>query len=321
MKVLHITPNYPTPEYPIFGIFVKEQIESLRKLGIECEVMYLDGKGRGFREYICYVPRLWWKVAHGHYDILHCHHALALIILMITGWPFFKKVVLSYQNDPEKEWGGLVFKIFYPFVSKFIVKNRSDYLRYSKVTYLPNGVNPDLFHPMDKMKCRLLLGLNPNKHYVLYMDSNKGVRTQKRKDRFDEVIRILNDDYGYHGKIECIALRNTPREKIPLYMNAIDLHLITSDYEGSPNSVKECICCNTPVVSTDVGNVKEMIGDIEGAYVTRTFEARELAECVNLVLSFKKSFEGREKFLSKGYKMERVAQEIGNIYNKIVSPN
>ena len=34
MKVLHITTNYPTPEYPIFGIFVKEQVDSLQKLGL-----------------------------------------------------------------------------------------------------------------------------------------------------------------------------------------------------------------------------------------------------------------------------------------------
>ena len=34
MKVLHVTTNYPTPDYPIFGIFVKEQVESLQKLGL-----------------------------------------------------------------------------------------------------------------------------------------------------------------------------------------------------------------------------------------------------------------------------------------------
>lgn len=314
MKILHVTTNYPTPEYPIFGIFVKEQVESLQKIGVDCDVFYCDGKNRGFKQYITYVPKLWWRILCGHFDVLHCHHALSLIILCMTGWPFFKKVVLSYQNDPTREWGDKVFKFFNLFVNKFIVKNRSEYLKYPKMVYLPNGCNEDFFRPMDKLECRKKLGLDAEKYYVLYMDSNKGVRTQKRKDRFDEVIRMLNEDYGYNGKVETIALRNTPREKIPLYMNAIDLHMISSDFEGSPNSVKECMCCNTPVVSTDVGNVKEMIGDISGAYVTTTFDASELAECVNKVLGTKKPFDGREFFLAKGYGMNVVAEKLKSIY-------
>lgn len=318
MRILHITTNYPTKDFPIFGIFVKEQVESLQKLDVECDVFYCDGKKRGFKQYITYVPKLWWKVLSGHYDILHCHHALSLIILTMTGWPFFKKTVLSYQNDPDREWGGTMFKFFNLFVNKFIVKNRSGYLKYPKMIYLPNGCNQNFFRPMDKLECRKKLGLDDEKKYILYMDSNKGVRTQKRKDRFDEVIRLLNEDYGYNGKVECIALRNTSREQIPLYMNAIDIHLISSDFEGSPNSVKECMCCNTPVVSTDVGNVREMIGDIEGAFVTKSFEARELANCVDEVLKTDKSFNGRDVFLAKGYGMTAVAEKIKEMYNDLL---
>lgn len=318
MRVLHITTNYPTPEFPIFGIFVKEQVDSLQKIDIDCEVFYCDGKNRGFKQYITYVPRLWWKILRGHYDVLHCHHALSLIILCMTGWPFFKKTVLSYQNDPDKEWGGKMFRFFNLFVNRFIVKNRSEYLKYPKMIYLPNGCNQDFFYPMDKKECRNKLGLGADKYYVLYMDSNKGVRTQKRKDRFDEVIRILNEEYGYNGKVEIIALRNTPREQIPLYMNAIDLHMISSDFEGSPNSVKECMCCNTPVVSTPVGNVSEMIGDIPGTYVTKTFEAKELAECVDKIIRSEKPFESRDLFLAKGYGMASVAEKLKSLYDLIL---
>ena len=317
MKVLHITTNYPTPEFPIFGIFVKEQIESLQKIGVDCEVFYCDGKNKGFKQYITYVPHLWWKILHGHYDVLHCHHALSLIILCMTGWPFVKKTVLSYQNDPTREWGDKVFRFFNIFVNKFIVKNKSEYLKYPKMIYLPNGCNQDFFRPMDKQECRSKLGLDKDKCYVLYMDSNKGIRTQKRKDRFDEVIRMLNEEYGYNGKVETIALRNTSRELIPLYMNAIDLHMISSDFEGSPNSVKECMCCNTPVVSTPVGNVQEMIGDIPGAYVTETFETKELAECVERVLKSTLPFEGRNRFLAKGYGMSAVAERIKELYENL----
>ena len=118
MKILHVTTNYPTPEYPIFGIFVKEQVESLRKIGIDCDVFYCDGKGRGFKQYITYLPKLWWKSMFGGYDIIHCHHALSAVLLTMTGASLFKKVVLSYQNDPSNEWGDKMY----------ILSTRSSYI-------------------------------------------------------------------------------------------------------------------------------------------------------------------------------------------------
>lgn len=317
MKILHITTNYPTPEYPIFGIFVKEQVESLRALGeCECDVFYCNGEGRGLRKHITYIPKLWWKILRGHYDVIHCHHVISAMILSLTGWAFFKKCILSYQNDPDREWGGKVFRILNVYFNRFIVKNQSPYLRFKKVTYLPNGCNADFFHQMDKFECREKLGLLQDKIYTMYMDSNKGVRTQKRKDRYDETLKILHDQYGYTN-IASVELRNTPREFIPLYINACDLHLMSSDFEGSPNSVKECMCCNTPVVSTPVGNVLEMIGDIDGTYVTKSFTAEELAECVDKVLRSDKPFEGRTKFLAKGYGMETVAEKLIELYKSL----
>lgn len=317
MRVLHITTNYPTKEFPIFGIFVKEQIDSLQLLGIQNEVFYCDGQNKGFKKYITYIPKIWWKILTNKYDIIHCHHALSAIILCLTGWPLFTRCILSYQNDPDNEWGHKCFLLLNLIFRKFIVKNNSEYLKYPKVTYLPNGCNEDFFRPMDMMECRRKLGLDENGIYVMYMDSNKGIRTQKRKDRYDDTLKILKTKYGYDNIIS-IELRNTCRELIPLYINACNLHLMSSDFEGSPNSVKECMCCNTPVVSTNVGNVKEMIGDIQGCYISDEFTAENLAILANEVLSSKDKFNGRQKFLDKGYGMSNVAIKLQTIYNSIL---
>ena len=317
MKILHVTTNYPTPEYPIFGIFLKEQVESLQKIGIDCDVFYCDGQNKGFRKYITYVPSLWRRALFGGYDIIHCHHALSAIILWMTGAPLIKKVVLSYQNDPTREWGDKVFRFFNVFFKAFILKNNSKhYLKYPKMHYLPNGCNQDLFKPMDKQDCRKKLDWKQNKNYIIYMDSNKGVRTQKRRDRFEETIDILRGQYGYD--VEMVVMRNVRRELIPIYLNAADLHLISSDFEGSPNSVKECMCCNTPVVSTNVGNVEEMIGDIDGSYVVNDFTAQALAEACDKVLKSTIPFKGRDKFLDKGYGMVTVAEKLRDIYLSIM---
>lgn len=126
---------------------------------------------------------------------------------------------------------------------------------------------------------------------------------------------MLNSKYGWNA--EEVVMRNVDRPLVPLYLNAANMHLISSDFEGSPNSVKECMCCNTPVVSTPVGNVEEMIGDIDGAIVTTGFTAEELAEACDKVLRSRVPFEGREKFLSKGYGMATVAEKLKTLYCSI----
>lgn len=314
MRILHITTNYPTPDYPIFGIFVKEQVESLQQLGVDCDVLYCDRKGRGTWMYLTYIPRIWWRTLRGHYDVIHCHHVLSALLCLCTLWPLFKKCVVSYQNDPTREWKVNCFGLIHACFNRIIIKNTSPYLERSKTVYLPNGCNSDFFHPMDRMTCREQLGLDKEAVYVLYMDSNKWGRTQKRKDRFDATLELLRKDFPH---IQALELYNTPREQIPVYMNACNLHLISSDFEGSPNSVKECLCCNVPVVSTDVGNVREMIGDIPGCMVVADFTVKSLAKAVEGVLTEKDAFIGREKFLSRGYAIGDVANKLVKIYNSL----
>ena len=317
MKVLHITTNYPTAAYPVFGIFVKEQVDSLEQEGVSCDVFFSNGKENGGIQAHKASVGLVRKLLKGnHYDVIHCHHSISGLILLLSGGAFCNKCILSYQNDPIREFGGKwLFRLLYPFFNKIIVKNTSSYLTRKKVVYLPNGTNAEFFHPMDKKECRKKLGWESDRYYVLYFDSNKGTRTQKRHDRYEKVLELLKKDFD---NIISIELTNTPREEIPTYMNACDLHLMTSDFEGSPNSVKECLCCNTPVVCTPVGNVPDMMGDIPGCYVTDGFTAEELAACVKNVLTSDKPFNGRKLFLEKGYDIKIVAKKLKGMYEEII---
>lgn len=316
MKVLHITSNYPTVEHPVFGIFVKEQVESLRNEGVECDVFFSNGKeGGGMKAHRASIKKVRKLLRENHYDVIHCHHSISGLILFLAGGTFGHRCVVSYQNDPTREFGGMkLFRLLYAAFDKVIIKNTTELLNKKKVVYLPNGTNTEFFQPMDRDECREQLGWEKDKHYILYMDSNKGTRTQKRYDRYEAVLKLLKKDID---GIVSVELSNTPREEIPTYMNACDLHLMTSDFEGSPNSVKECLCCNTPVVCTPVGNVPDMMGDIPGCYVTKGFTSEELAECVKKVLTSEEPFNGREAFLAKGYGIETVAKRLKALYESL----
>ena len=325
MKVLQITTNYPTENNPIFGIFMKEQVESLEPLGVENTIFFSNGseshpgiKGGGATVHLKSVFKLQWHLLRHHYDLIHCHSNISGLIFALSGGWLFNKCVLSFQNDPDRYQDAKLFKKLYPFFNRVIVKKPTKYLSRSKVEYLPNGCNTDFFKPLDRDACKKQLGLDAGKDYVLFVDSNTSKkRTQKRKDRFDETLRIVREKYG-HQNVEELVMIGVERDMVPLYMNACKLHLMTSDQEGSPNSIKECIMCNVPIVSTDVGNVREMVTGIDGCYVSDEFSAEELASYVDKVLKSNIPFNGRDTLIKKGYSMNEVAKKLVYIYGNVL---
>jgi glycosyltransferase involved in cell wall biosynthesis len=324
MRVLHVTTNYPTASNPAFGIFMKEQVDSLEPLGIDNTVFFSNGsehnQGKKYGGAIVHLKsvfKLQWHLLTHRYDIIHCHSNIGGLIVACSGAWMFYKCVLSFQNDPDQNGDGKLFKKLYPFFRRIIVKKPTRYLARKKVVYLPNGCNTDFFRPMSQSKCKQVIGLDANKDYILYVDSNTSrKRTQKRKDRFDEVLKKVREDYG-HTNVDELVMIGIRREMVPTYMNACRLHLLTSDEEGSPNSVKESVFCNVPVVTTDVGNVEDMIGDIEGCYVSKSFSTDEIASFVHKVLTATEPFHGRDRLTEKGYDIETVAKKLQNIYNSI----
>ena len=293
MKVLHITNNYPTENHPIYGIFVKEQIESLTDQGICNEVFFINGREKGKTEYIKSVYRLKKFLNNRQYDIIHCHHVLSAFCMILSGQSRRFKTIVSYQNDPSNEHGRYLFRYIKKNCNAIILKNNSSIVDNNTTFYQPNGVNIDFFKPIDKKISLEKLQFIKEKRYVLFVSSNF-VRQQKRHDRFQKVLQILQDKYKFFD-IEEIMLVNTERSIVPYYFNAANIHLLTSDFEGSPNSVKEAMACNVPVVSTNVGNVSELLKGVNGSYVSNSTDPEELAELAYKALTFKGEINSREK--------------------------
>lgn len=325
MKVLQVTTNYPTKSNPILGIFMKEQVESLESLGVDNTIFFSNGtesnvgkQGGGKWVHIRSVFKLSWHLLTHRYDLIHCHSALSGLILLLSGGAFFNKCIISFQNDPDKGGDKKLFRILYPFFNKVIVKKPTSYSSWKKIVYLPNGCNSDFFKPMDREECKKKLGLDSEKRYILYVDSNRSRnRTQKRKDRFDATMDLLRTKYG-HNNIEELVMVGVARNDVPTWMNACDLHLLSSDEEGSPNSVKECLFCGVPVVATNVGNVEDLLESMPACYVSKEFTPQSLAEVANQALVSNSSKEEiRFAVMQKGLDIGSVANKLFAIYKNI----
>lgn len=329
MKVLQITTNYPCKENPIFGIFMKEQVESVEKYGVKNTIFFSNGlkskrKGKYGAKWLHLFSavKLFFHLCTHKYDIIHCHSVISgLIFYYSQGFRFNKRAILSLQNDPTMVGGSdaRYYKFLYPIFKKIIVKihpTNSD----KKIVYLPNGVNTDFFRPLKKDECKRYLNLDPNKRYILFVDSNSGkARTQKRRDRFDKTLEILRNKYG-HTDIEPLVMIGIEREKVPLYINSCDFHLLSSDQEGSPNSVKECMACNIPCVTTPVGNVRDLFNDVNGCYFSENFSSEELAKLCDIVLRQQYRDYLPNCIKEKGLDSDSIAVRLKELYEKIYSP-
>jgi glycosyltransferase involved in cell wall biosynthesis len=110
---------------------------------------------------------------------------------------------------------------------------------------------------------------------------------------------------------------NIEHSQIPFYLNASDVLLLTSKWEGSPNIVKEVIACNIPVVATEVGDIKYLFGDSEGYYYTDPLPDR-LAEKINYILDNELKPEGRQRIINLKLDYDLVAEKLISIYLEIL---
>ena len=76
-----------------------------------------------------------------------------------------------------------------------------------------------------------------------------------------------------------LAQRDTP----PAY-RAGDVFALSSDFDNSPNVVLEAMACGLPIVTTDVGGVREFVADPHGGRVVPPKDAAALAEGLQVYL-------------------------------------
>lgn len=125
-----------------------------------------------------------------------------------------------------------------------------------------DGVDLSLFKPMAREEARRKLGWNQNSKLIFFNLGGRpaGKRLNLAEGAVDHARRSIPD-------VDLVPVSKVDPEKIPLYMNACDCLLLTSDWEGSPTVVKEALACNLPVVSVDVGDVRELVKGVQPSWI------------------------------------------------------
>lgn len=287
MKVLVLTNMYPKEDWPSFGIFVHEQVESLRKEGVEVDVLFVDGWKSKFN-YLRGIFRLWGRLLTHRYDLIHAHYVFSG---MIARTQFLYPVVLTHHGPEFWNWQFIPCRIITPLVDKVILVSQEmdERLKYKKAVVIPCGINFDLFKPMPKEEARRELNLPQEKKLILWVGHH--ARPEKRFDIVKESVALAQKK---DAAIEFVLVSDQPHHRVPLYMNACDVLLLVSDAEGSPMVIKEAMACNLPIVSVPVGDVPQVIGGTDGCYLCSQDPA-DVANKLQLALIHQGRTEGRKK--------------------------
>jgi teichuronic acid biosynthesis glycosyltransferase TuaC len=118
-----------------------------------------------------------------------------------------------------------------------------------------SGVDTRRFRPHDRADARRLRGLPVDGARVIVVANRAADRPGKRISLARAAVARLRD-------VTLEVVDQLPFDEMPLAYASADALLLTSAREGSPNCVKEALACGVPVVSVDVGDVREVLAGL-----------------------------------------------------------
>jgi teichuronic acid biosynthesis glycosyltransferase TuaC len=322
MKVLVATAMYPTEDRPFFGTFVRTQVESLRKIGVDAEPFVLAGRSRKMM-YAQAVPALRRRLERGDVDVVHAHYSyVGAVARMQRRVP----VVLTFHGDDllgtvgadgeTASWSRAVAragKLLASQVDAVIVQTAqmAHILRsVPNVHVLPHEVDLELFAVTPRSEARAQLGLDPDRPYLLFAASpDVAVKRFPLARDAVELVRSAG------AEAELLVVHREPQDRLALYMNACDALVFTSFQEGSPNVIKQAMACNLPIVSTDVGDVAEVIAGTDGCVVVEPTPGA-VAAGLEQVLARGGRTNGRAEV--SHLSCEAVASRLAVLYDEVV---
>ena len=231
-------------------------------------------------------------------------------------------------------------------------EGRLHHTPYTKHTLLPCGVNLTDDQLLSRSEARQALGIADDAQIVLFAGAfdnavkdaplaQEAVMVLKRMisqplegvliSAEPRTIASQNDSSGkllmlssnnnnprFVAELELKELKGFSRVQVNHWMCAANCLLLTSKTEGSPQVIKEAMACGCPIVSVDVGDVAERVSGVEGCYVVRTREPKDIAEALLKAIAHEGKTNGRQRIQEMGLSNEQVAERLMAIYQSLV---
>jgi len=309
MKILFVSSGNTGAVKPV----VYNQAISLKRQDVSID--YFLVKGKGISGYLKNIKPLRRAMRKTNYDVVHAHYSFSAFLASVSG---AQPLLVSLMGSDVKASFMMksAIKIFgWLFNWKRIIVKSDDMrktLKMKNVEVVPNGVNLDVFRPQNKHECRKNLNWASEDKHILFA-ANPNIEA-KNYQLLDSALRLMGSDLPH---VHCLI--GVKPEEVPCWINAADIVVLTSLWEGSPNVIKESMACNKPIVVTNVGDVARIIENIEGCYLT-TFDPLDLKSKLLLALAFSEKYgetKGRNRIAELGLDSVSIAKRIISLYKEV----
>ena len=329
MRVLAITNMYPTAAFPGRGVFVHEQIQGLRAIGLAVRVLFIDRWHEGPWAYYRVGPKLAEALAEFGPDLIHVMYGGVMadqVVRRAHGRP----VVVTFHGSDllgEPLSGGLrrlsaAYGVHCSrraarraqgvvVVAQHLVRALRRAVHPAKLRVIPCGIDLGRFQPLDSTGCKRQLGWDPSSFHVLFASSNGD--PVKRPWLAEAAVASLNRS---SPTAVLHHLTGIPNERVPIWLSASDVLLLTSQHEGSPTVVKEALACGLPVVSVDVGDVAERLTGITGCFLAAA-EPEDLSRKLQCVQQRRPRLECRARLAELS--TTQIAQRLRRHYEQVTA--
>lgn len=322
MRVLIVSSEWPTPEHPTSGVFVKQQVDFLRRAGLDVEVFAFHGR----RNPLAHL-RAWQQLRRERslrsFDLLHAQFGQSGLVsrpcpipLVTTFWGSDLHGIVG-SNGHYVAVGRMLRS-----VSESLARASTEVIVVSErlagllplgvaAHVIPGGVDFELFRPIPQSDARTILGLPGGRRIALFAANPRN--PVKRYHLAEAAVARVAERWH----LDLLPVHTVGHDQIPLYMSAADVLLLTSAHEGSPTVVKEALACNLSVVAVDVGDVRERIENVDGCTVCESDSVEAIAEALEQSLARGRTACGRKAVAELDER--RLAQRIIGVYRKALT--
>lgn len=319
LRVLIVTSEWPTPGDENRVPFLVQNVDFLRAAGVEVDVFHFRGT-KSPANYLKARKRLRRTHNLASYDVVHGHFGQSGVV----AWPTKTPLVMTFHGsdlqgmvnaEGRYSRASEILRSLSRYAARraqanIVVSRRLlDFLPPLRkpAHVIPLGVDFERFSPSPRDEARKILDLPLNKRLVLF-----AANPQNGVKRFDlaqvAVEKLAAPD------VELITLSGQSHERVALFMNACDALILTSRHEGSPTVVKEALVCGLPVVSVNVGDVRERLSGIEGCALCEA-NPQALADGLDAVLKNLRRLDARPQLQSLDERL--IAQQIIAVYREV----
>ena len=344
MRILFLTPWYPSEKDAMLGLFVQKHVEAVRAQGADVQVIHSQGWLETWRQWKA-LQRTGWMPDAVQLNVIQKQGLLALWLkkrygipyVIIEHWTGYLPENMSVKPDG---WHTRFMKricreaeVVMP-VSEHLGKAMQalgfEAKRWKKI----DNVVDDFFFanqttPNNQHTTTTLL------HVSCYDEPHKNVKgllraakmlSSKRQDwrlvlvgtgiDYEEVRAYAASLEIPDGLLEWTG-ELTPRE-VAEQMDRADVFVLPSNYENAPVVISESLVKGLPVVATRVGGIPEMVNDECGILVTPGND-NELAEAIELMIDRHSEYKAQTiRKYGRQYSVATVGKALKNIYNTLI---